>query len=196
LEENPPNGLPQIHLAVILQLSGGRVKVKREGASDPGTYLAPDRSKTTMAKNTAKTTKTTKPMAAPAPAAKGGKPAAKKATAPKATATAPAAKKATATAPAATGPKQMPKSQLEGFTGKRAAIVRAMIQMKAVNAANARNAADIAAKAKVEPQDVKHYLYKDGEMAVHGFVAITKMEGSTLLHYYLTAKGAKAKLAE
>lgn len=126
---------------------------------------------------------TLKAMAAPAPAAKGGK-------APKAPKATPAPAKATpapASKPAVTKP--------EGYTGKRAAILKALAQLKATVQANAQPAEKIALKAGLTEADVKHYCYKNQTLATEGLIAICKLEGVTGLHYFLTTKGQKAKLA-
>src|SRR5262249_51901788 len=52
----------------------------------------------------------------------------------------------------------------EGFTGKRAAIIRAMKALKAVGELNGKGAEEIAAKAGLTPGDVKHYLYKENDL--------------------------------
>jgi len=116
-------------------------------------------------------------------------PAAKKAPKPKAKPAAKLTKKPAANkaAPA--------KREPRGFrwTEKRVAIVKAMRALSATDATGGRTAEVIAAKAKLTPQDVKHYNWKDGDLVGEGYVKIAQLEPPTLV-YYLTAKGQKADL--
>lgn len=86
------------------------------------------------------------------------------------------------------------------ITKKRAEIVKAMRALQAVGAKRARNSDDIASKAGLVSQDVKHYCYKDGELVQLGYVGICRPQEMPeeyrdgKLGYYLTAKGVKAKI--
>lgn len=80
------------------------------------------------------------------------------------------------------------------WTAPRVAIVTAMRAIGATSATNAKSAADIAGKAKVGEDAVKHYCYKNQWLATQGLVVPVTLEGSRTLAYYLTPAGKSAKM--
>lgn len=73
--------------------------------------------------------------------------------------------------------------------GTRGIVLKAMKAMKAVNELSARSAAEIAEKAGLTVQQVKHNCYKDNQMVTEGYSGIAQLEGSRCIAYYLTKKG-------
>lgn len=83
------------------------------------------------------------------------------------------------------------------WTEKRVLIVKALRALKANGELNARSCEDVQAKAgdEITLQDVKHYLYKDNDLATNGFTGCIKgREGIKGIGYFLTEKGLKADL--
>lgn len=80
------------------------------------------------------------------------------------------------------------------LTARRLSALKLLKRLKATSAADALTAATVADKSKEEftAAQVKDIFYKDGLLAAHGYVKVTKDDESGTLAYYLTAKGLKA----
>lgn len=73
---------------------------------------------------------------------------------------------------------------------KRTKIFKALKSLKATDAIRSRTADVIAERAGVDILDVKFYCYKTEKLAKLGLVDSARLEGSRVLNYFITKKGA------
>ena len=82
---------------------------------------------------------------------------------------------------------------------KRIAVLKALKELKATSASNARTREEVVKHSKQSDQTVKHVLYKDEPLVSLGYVTIHKeheTDEGKVFAYYLTKKGKSIKLPE
>ena len=80
------------------------------------------------------------------------------------------------------------------LTPARVHVLRTLLKMGAVSSATAETAVNVGAKAKIDPQAIKHHCYDENPLYVAGLVGQNRnVEGAgRLLHYFITPAGVKA----
>lgn len=206
---------PPISDVVLLkEFTVDEVMTARKAAGAPAPDVKPVHQTANEKEPTVNPTATAekKPAAAPAkkPTAKPASATAKTAPKPEAKAPAkkPAPKPAGKTAPAkpatkepakkTTKPAAPAKTEENGdklLNGKRLPILKALAFLKATSGTSGKTSDEIAEAAKLTAQDVKHFCYKDNDLAKAEYVVPVRLEGDRVLRYYITEKGRKALAA-